>query len=177
MVIHSTEMVKEADIILEYGDHEFHKRDKKNKMPRAEIEIDLQEWEQEDTDVISRFRKERREKEKKIYAIIAREKIIGSVELVFEKDIYQKNAQMRCWLLSAYHGKHIMSEAIWRICKKVFRETELTRIYVEPCTKDSAFRRVLEKNGFELEGILKNRIYQDGKYQDACMYAKLKKDE
>ena len=33
---------------------------------------------------------------------------------------------------------------------------------------------LLEKNGFESEGVRKNAVYKDGKLYDLCLYGKLK---
>jgi hypothetical protein len=39
---------------------------------------------------------------------------------------------------------------------------------------NTASQRVLEKNGFESEGVRKNAVYKDGKFYDLCLYGKLK---
>ena len=35
-------------------------------------------------------------------------------------------------------------------------------------------RRVLEKNGFQLEGILRKAVYKNGVFFDECVYGLLK---
>ena len=37
----------------------------------------------------------------------------------------------------------------------------------------TGIRRVLEKAGFALEGVLRRSVYKNGQVQDSCMYALL----
>ena len=37
---------------------------------------------------------------------------------------------------------------------------------------NTASRRVLEKNGFVLEGVMRQALYKNGQLQDDCIYAK-----
>ncbi len=67
-----------------------------------------------------------------------------------------------------------MTNAVKQICKIAFEKFDLERIYAEPFANNIGSRRVLEKAGFNLEGIMKNSVFKNGNIYDSCMYALLK---
>ena len=62
-----------------------------------------------------------------------------------------------------------MTDAVRQLCDRIFDETDILRIFAEPFVYNTGSRRVLEKAGFQLEGILKNNAFKNGK--DMAMYA------
>ena len=50
----------------------------------------------------------------------------------------------------------------------------IVRIYAEPFAYNIASRRILEKNGFVCEGILRNNAVKNGKILDMMMYSLIK---
>lgn len=69
-------------------------------------------------------------------------------------------------MLAECRGKGIMSKALRQICELAFQG-----LIYEP---HIASRRVLEKNGFVLEGIKKQAVIKDEKIYDLCVYGKIK---
>ena len=61
-----------------------------------------------------------------------------------------------------------------RICDIAFSELDIIRITGLVYSPNIASRRVLEKNGFSLEGLQRNAVYKDGKIYDLCLFGKLK---
>lgn len=57
-----------------------------------------------------------------------------------------------------------MSEAVRQICEIAFEELDIVRITGQVYEPNAASRRVLEKNGFELEGILKKQFLKRVKF-------------
>ena len=55
----------------------------------------------------------------------------------------------------------------------VAKNFNLTRVFATVFGWNPASGKVLEKNGFVLEGIGKNAIYKDEQYTDEYRYAKL----
>jgi len=51
---------------------------------------------------------------------------------------------------------------------------DLVRIYAEPYARNAPSRRVLEKAGFTLEGVLRQNVFKEGEVCDSCMYALLR---
>ena len=67
-----------------------------------------------------------------------------------------------------------MTEAVRLLCDKLFAETDLLRIFAEPFAYNIGSRRVLEKAGFQLEGIMKNNAVKNGRVLDMALYARTK---
>lgn len=107
-------------------------------------------------------------------AIIVDQKVAGSIGVFCGSDVYGKSAELGYWLAEEFWGKGIMSAAVKEICREAFETFDIIRIYAEPYAYNNGSRRVLEKAGFTLEGIMKNGVCKLGKVHDYCMYALLK---
>ena len=68
-----------------------------------------------------------------------------------------------------------MSKVIKEVVNYGFRELKLKRISAKVFPFNKASMRVLEKNNFKFEGILKKEEKKGDKYIDAHVYAKVKK--
>ena len=69
-----------------------------------------------------------------------------------------------------------MTAAVGQICAGAFRRFDLLRIYAEPFARNAGSRRVLEKAGFSLEGVMRRGVYKRGQVCDHCMYALLREE-
>ena len=98
----------------------------------------------------------------------------GSIGLFIKDDVYVKSAELGYWLAEEYWGKGIMSEAVNQICREGFLKYDIIRIFAEPYEYNIGSRRVLEKAGFKLEGIMEKSVYKNDKIFDSCMYALIK---
>lgn len=96
---------------------------------------------------------------------------VGSIGIFLEQDVYCKNAELGYWLAEPYWGQGIMSQAIRELTDLAFSQYDLHRIHAEPFAHNHGSRRALEKAGYQLEGILKNRIFKNGQIFDSCLYA------
>lgn len=67
-----------------------------------------------------------------------------------------------------------MSEAVRRMCEDAFAQWDIVRISAEIFASNTGSQRVLEKNGFQREGILRQSIYKNGKLMDSHLYALLR---
>jgi ribosomal-protein-alanine N-acetyltransferase len=107
-------------------------------------------------------------------AVIVNNEAIGSIGITLKNDIYRKSAELGYWLAEEYWRKGIMTEAVKMICNEAFKKYDICRIFAEPLSENKGSRRVLEKAGFVLEGILKKSVYKNGKIADSCIYALVK---
>lgn len=73
-----------------------------------------------------------------------------------------------------YWGKGIMTETIAQIITYGFQELGLNRIEAFYNPLNIASRKVLKKNGFQFEGVLKKRFFIKGEFIDAAISAVLK---
>lgn len=99
---------------------------------------------------------------------------VGSIALTRENGMYQKRAELGYWLAEDYWGQGIMTEAVRQICQEGFHIWDIERIYAEPYSPNTASRRVLEKSGFTLEGVIQRGIFKWGEIFDYCVYALLR---
>lgn len=77
-------------------------------------------------------------------------------------------------LSKQYWGKGIASEALQAVVRFGFKHMELERIeaLIEPGNTSS--QKLVEKNGFVREGLLRHYEYTCGKFDDLYMYSVLK---
>ena len=97
--------------------------------------------------------------------------VIGAVAL---ENIKKHKAELGYWLGKKYWNKGIMTEAIRIMTDIGFKKLKLARIYAYTFPKNTSSRKVLEKNGYKLEGLLRKDELKDGKIYDTTIYAKTK---
>lgn len=107
-------------------------------------------------------------------AIIIGGEAVGSVGVFVQNDVKRKSAELGYWLGEPFWGKGVMSAAVRQICAEAFERFDIVRIYAEPFAYNAASRKVLQKSGFTLEGVMKNSVFKNGEIFDSCMYALLK---
>ncbi|MCI9352767.1 MAG: GNAT family N-acetyltransferase [Lawsonibacter sp.] len=102
---------------------------------------------------------------------------VGSISLCLGSDVYRMTAELGYWLAEEYWGRGIMTEAVKRVCGEgAQRWEDMVRIYAEPFAHNTASRRVLEKAGFQLEGVMRHGVCKRARIYDCCMYALLVED-
>ena len=105
------------------------------------------------------------------FAICYGDKAIGSIGVFRRDNVHQYTAEMGYYIAEPYWGKGIMTEAVRQMCAYIFERTDIVRIFAEPYAHNSASCRVLEKSGFQFEGLLRQNAIKDGQSLDMKMYA------
>ena len=100
----------------------------------------------------------------------------GSIALCRGGDVYQKTAELGYWLAEDYWGRGIMTQAVRQLCREGFSRWDIQRIHAEPFAHNAGSRRVLEKAGFSLEGVMRRGVFKRGQVCDFCMYALLREE-
>ena len=100
----------------------------------------------------------------------------GSIALCRGSDVYQKTADLGYWLAEDYWGRGIMTQAVRQLCREGFSRWDIQRIHAEPFAHNAGSRRVLEKAGFSLEGVMRRGVFKRGQVCDFCMYALLREE-
>lgn len=108
------------------------------------------------------------------FAIVYNGNVVGSIGIFRQDNIHFRTAELGYYVGVEYWGKGIMTEAVRLTCMHVFDNTDIVRIYAEPFAENTASCRVLEKNGFVLEGILRKNAYKNGVFRDMKLYALIK---
>lgn len=96
--------------------------------------------------------------------------LAGSIGII-NVDVHK--CEIGYWLKEKYSRKGIMTEAVKLITDYAFTKMKLKRIFAPVLTHNKGSAIVLEKNGFEMEGVLRKFYLKHGKYVDALCYAKV----
>lgn len=110
------------------------------------------------------------------FAVTVDNRAVGSIGVFRQKNIHRQTAELGYYLAEELWGRGIMTKAVRQACEHVFRNSDIIRIYAEPFARNEASCRVLEKAGFQLEGILRSNAVKNGKVLDMKMYSLLRED-
>lgn len=108
------------------------------------------------------------------FAVTIDDKAIGSIGVFRQSNIHRLTVELGYYIAEEYWGKGIMTEAVKQICEYVFNMSDIIRIYAEPFAYNTASCRVLEKSGFQYEGILRKNAVKNGKVLDMKLYSKVR---
>lgn len=109
-----------------------------------------------------------------ILGIFVENKACGCICARFRSDVYAKSCELGYWLAQEHWGKGIMTSAVKAFCEFMFENYDINRIDAEIFAENAASKRVLEKAGFELEGVHKKKVYKYGEFADELTYALVK---
>ncbi|MCL1829530.1 MAG: GNAT family N-acetyltransferase [Oscillospiraceae bacterium] len=105
------------------------------------------------------------------FAITYEGKVIGGIGVFRKENVHRLSAEMGYYIAEPYWGKGIMTAAVRQACEFVFSKTDIVRIFAEPYAHNDASCRVLEKAGFQFEGVLRQNAIKNGSLTDMKMYA------
>lgn len=108
------------------------------------------------------------------FAITVNDTAIGSIGVFRCENIHYRTAEMGYYIGEPYWGKGFGTSAVKQVCSYIFRRTDIIRIFAEPFAYNLASCRVLEKAGFQFEGVLRSNAEKDGDIIDMRMYSLLK---
>lgn len=107
-------------------------------------------------------------------AIVVDGQYIGFITVEQKGDVCCKDSEIGYMLLTPYWSKGIGTEAVRQICGIAFDELDILRITAMVYEENIASNRVLEKNGFKLEGVMKKALYKEGVIHNQSIYGLLK---
>lgn len=110
-------------------------------------------------------------KEAFIFGIREKEnlKLIGGIGL--HLDLANRKAEIGYWIGKSFWNKGYVTEALQKIVEFGFEELHLNKMYASHFPHNPASGKVLQKNGFEFEGILKQEVLKNGQFLDLHRYA------
>jgi len=100
---------------------------------------------------------------------------VGLAEL---RDIDHEHAlaELSFWLAVESRGLGYMGEALAAVLRYAFQDLDLNRIYAYHMVRNPTSGRVLSRLGFEVEGILRQRVRKWGLFEDVVLQALLRAD-
>lgn len=108
------------------------------------------------------------------FAIVQGETLVGGIGVFRQENVHYRTAEMGYYLGRAFWGQGIAPWAVQEAARRVFAATDLLRIFAQPFASNLASCRVLEKAGFQLEGVLRQHVEKNGQVLDAKLYALLR---
>lgn len=99
---------------------------------------------------------------------------IGGIGLILNTDVYIKSAEISYWIGEEFWGKGVATEAIRQMMEYTFYYFDIVRLYAEVFEDNKASMRVLEKNGFYLEGVRRKAVYKNDRLMDDYIWVKLR---
>lgn len=94
----------------------------------------------------------------------------GNITIDQKDDVYCKSAEIGYMIGDAYWSKGIVTEAVRRMCDLAYEQLDIVRIEATVYAPNIGSHRVLEKNGFALEGIKRKAVYKNYVYYDSYIY-------
>lgn len=100
--------------------------------------------------------------------------VIGGIGLILNSDVYIMSAEISYWIGEAHWGKGIATEAIRQMVEYTFYYFDVVRLYAEVFETNKASMRVLEKNGFYLEGVRRKAVLKNSQLMDDYIWVKMR---
>jgi ribosomal-protein-alanine N-acetyltransferase len=97
---------------------------------------------------------------------------VGGIGAIPGRDVHRLTAEIGYWLGEDFWNRGIMTQAVGAFTDYLFAEFGLRRVFAVPYSNSPASCRTLEKNGFLLEGRLRQSVIKDGVILDQLMYAR-----
>lgn len=101
-------------------------------------------------------------------------KLIGAIGLHI--DLGNNKAEVGYWIGENFRNKGYVTEALQEVLKFGFETINLNKIFASHFPHNPASGKVLLKNNFIEEGILKQEILKNGKFLDLIRYSILKEN-
>jgi RimJ/RimL family protein N-acetyltransferase len=105
------------------------------------------------------------------FAIDVSGEAVGGIGYVRGSDIERFSAEVGYWLGEGHWGRGIATEALQLLTRHLFAETRLLRLFAVPLADNAASIRVLEKAGYQREGVLRASCVKYGERRDQLLYA------
>lgn len=99
---------------------------------------------------------------------------VGGIGFQLGTDIARLSVEMGYWLAEPLWGRGLTTRAVTAASEWAFESYQVIRIFATVFSHNVASVRVLEKSGFEREGILRRSAIKNGVILDQVLYAKLR---
>ncbi len=110
------------------------------------------------------------------FGIIYNDLLVGICGGIPMSDIHSHCLELGYWLGSDYWGKGIASKAVKLLIDYYFGQKRYSRLHAITFSNNPASQRVLTKNGFQQEGLLREYVYKNGEMLDAPTFSLLKRE-
>ncbi|MDD3306450.1 MAG: GNAT family protein [Acetobacterium sp.] len=105
------------------------------------------------------------------YAITDEDRVLGSIGVFRKDNIHFQTAELGYYIAEPDWGQGHGTRAVKQICELIFETTDIIRVFAEPFARNLGSCRILEKAGFQLEGLLRKNALKNGQTEDMKLYA------
>jgi RimJ/RimL family protein N-acetyltransferase len=105
------------------------------------------------------------------WAIEVDQLAVGGIGVTLREDVHAKSAHFGYWLAEPYWGRGIMTDAVKTVAPYAMRKFGLARLEAPVFAWNPASMRVLEKCGWQREGVLPAAVFKEGQIVDQVLYA------
>ena len=111
------------------------------------------------------------------FVIAQDQEAIGEIGFVIQSDVHCQSAEVAYWLGEDYWGQGIATRALEYVTQYAFKEKGLKRLYADIIEYNTGSQRVLQKCGYQLDGIMRKNVYKDKKFYDQLVFSRLSDDK
>lgn len=102
------------------------------------------------------------------------EQLFSGIISIREIEQEHSQAELSFWLAVEVQGQGYMSEALKPVIRLGFETLSLNRLYAYHMARNPVSGKVLKKNGFVQEGLLRQRVRKLGVFEDVVLLAILR---
>ncbi len=106
----------------------------------------------------------------------AQERLVGGLTLGHVRRGAIQSCTLGYWMGAPFAGRGLMTEAVMAIIPHAFDDLRLHRIEAACIPENTSSRRLLEKTGFQREGLARRYLKINGLWRDHLLYALLADD-
>lgn len=108
------------------------------------------------------------------FAVTVEDRMVGSIAVERGQNVHRLTGELGYYIAEPYWNRGLGESAVGQIVEYVFANSDIVRIYAEPYAYNTGSCRILEKNGFRLEGVMRKNAIKNGVFQDMKLYAVIK---
>jgi len=101
---------------------------------------------------------------------------VGCISAAVGAFEYSHSAELGYWIGRQYWNKGTATDAVKVFTDLLFTTTDITRLFVSVVADNTASIRVLEKNGYTIEGTHNHASFKGGRYFNEHTFAKIRDD-
>ena len=107
------------------------------------------------------------------FAIVCDGSVVGSIGCQPKEDVSRKNIEIGYFVGELYWGKGIATEAVKQLLDFIAMQMDVVRIEAHVFEQNKSSMKVLQKNGFYLEGIRRKAVLKNNECIDEYLLVKL----
>jgi ribosomal-protein-alanine N-acetyltransferase len=100
--------------------------------------------------------------------------LVGCITARFPR--HPRQADIGYWLGVPYWNRGYMTEAVRLVCHLSFKYLDAARAYATVFVGNNSSRKVLEKNGFTVDGTLRHHVFKRGEFLDSWFLTLLRSE-